>query len=226
MGKTYFVAGTDTGVGKTLISAALLHYANGEGKRTIGLKPIAAGCEEHAEGLRNEDALLLQSVASQKLPYAQVNPIALKAPVAPHIAAEMEGKRLSVERVMGFVRGCLIMPSDFVVVEGAGGWRVPLNTSETLAGLPKAMGLPVILVVGLRLGCINHALLTVEAIQRDGLSIAGWVANTIEEGMPALEQNLDTLRTLIPAPCLGIVPKLAHPDVEAASSYLSLPDGV
>lgn len=223
MGKTYFVAGTDTGVGKTFVSAAMLHKANSMGLRTIGLKPIAAGCEDLGEGLRNEDAVILQAAASQKLAYAQVNPVALKAAVAPHIAAEMEGKRLSVERTMGFVRGGMLMPSDFCLVEGAGGWRVPLNTSETLAGLPKALNLPVILVVGVRLGCINHALLTAEAIQRDGLALAGWVANTIEEEMPALDENIATLKTLLPAPCLGVIPRMngANPAEAAVCIELS-----
>ena len=128
MGKKFFVTGTDTDIGKTFISTALILKANAQGLRTMGLKPIAAGCEATAEGLRNEDALQLQQASSQKMPYAQVNPIALKAAVAPHIAAQMEEKRLSVERTMGFVRGSLVMPSDLCLVEGAGGWRVPLNT--------------------------------------------------------------------------------------------------
>ncbi|MBU2985415.1 dethiobiotin synthase [Saccharophagus degradans] len=222
MGKKFFVTGTDTDIGKTFISTALILKANAQGLRTMGLKPIAAGCEATAEGLRNEDALQLQQASSQKMPYAQVNPIALKAAVAPHIAAQMEEKRLSVERTMGFVRGSLVMPSDLCLVEGAGGWRVPLNTSETLANLPKALNLPVILVVGIRLGCINHALLTVEAIVRDGLQVAGWVANIVDPNTAALEENIDTLRTLLPGACLGVVPFMPNAKPESAVDHLDI----
>lgn len=222
MGKKFFVAGTDTDVGKTFVSTALILKANAQGLRTMGLKPIAAGCDETAEGLRNDDAVQLQRASSQKMPYAQVNPIALKAAVAPHIAAQMEDKRLSVERTMGFVRGSLLMPSDLCLVEGAGGWRVPLNTSETLANLPKALNLPVVLVVGVRLGCINHALLTAEAIARDGLEIAGWVANIVDPAMAALDENIATLRTLLPGSCLGVVPFMPEADPAMALEHLDL----
>lgn len=208
--KHFFIAGTDTNVGKTLIAAGLLVAAKQRGLRTAALKPVAAGCETTAAGLRNDDALLLQSVITEPLVYEQINPIALQAAIAPHIAAQQEKRLLSADRIAGFCRGSL-MQADFTLVEGAGGWRVPLNPRETMADLVRILQLPVILVVGVRLGCINHALLTIEAIRNDGLPLAGWVANCVDAGMPALPENIDSLRARIPAPCLGVVPWLASP---------------
>jgi dethiobiotin synthetase len=161
--KTFFIAGTDTDVGKTLVAAGLLVAAKNHGLTTAALKPLAAGCEKTESGLRNADALLLQSVITQPLMYEQINPIALESAIAPHIAAQQEKRILSADRIAGFCRGSLNQ-ADFTLVEGAGGWRVPLNPQETLADVAKILRLPVILVVGVRLGCINHALLTVEAI--------------------------------------------------------------
>lgn len=215
----FFVTGTDTGVGKTLISVALLQAANAKGLSTAGLKPIAAGCEKTPDGLRNEDAVLLQQAMSEELSYEQINPIALEPPMAPHVAAEQAGKRISAERLAGFCRGVLMQRTDFVVVEGAGGWRVPINHRETLASLPRLLNLPVILVVGMRLGCLNHALLTAEAIRRDGLPLAGWVANVIDPNMPALDECIATLEQVLPAPCLGHIPFLNNPsDIDAKSA--------
>ena len=208
----YFVAGTDTGVGKTLVSVALLQAANAKGLSTAALKPIAAGCEYSPEGLRNEDALMLQQAMSVELAYEQVNPVALEPPMAPHVAAGQVNKRITADRLAGFCRGVLMQRTDFVVVEGAGGWRVPLNERETLAALPKLLNLPVVLVVGMRLGCLNHALLTAEAIARDGLPLAGWIANTIDPEMPALEECIQTLEQTLPAPLLGHIPFLNNPD--------------
>jgi len=211
MSNAFFVTGTDTGVGKTLISAALLHAANAKGLSTAALKPIAAGCELTPEGLRNDDALMLQAAMNTPLAYEQINPIALAPAIAPHIAAENSQRRFSADRLVGFCRGVLMSRADFVIVEGAGGWRVPLNHRETLADLPKALSLPVILVVGMRLGCLNHALLTAEAIRRDGLPIAGWVANQIDPNMPEYEQNIATLERMLPTPCIGDIPFLNNP---------------
>lgn len=205
--KAYFITGTDTGVGKTYVACALLRAFAAQGKTTLGLKPVAAGCEETLEGLRNEDALALIAASTQKLSYAQVNPLALRAALAPHIAARQDGKRMNAAQIAGLVRGAMMQArADVTLVEGAGGWRVPLNDRETLAGVAVELKLPVILVVGLRLGCLNHALLTAEAIQRDGLALAGWVANTLDPDMPALQDNIDTLRAALPAPLLGVVP--------------------
>ena len=217
--KTFFIAGTDTDIGKTLVAAGLLVAAKKQGLTTAALKPVAAGCEKTEFGLRNADALLLQSVITEPLTYEQVNPIALTAAIAPHIAAQQEKRLLSADRLAGFCRGSLNQ-ADFTLVEGAGGWRVPLNPQETLADMVKILRLPVILVVGMRLGCINHALLTVEAIRNDGLPLAGWVANVIDADMPVLQENIHSLAARIPAPCLGVVPWLEVAAPEAVASAL------
>jgi dethiobiotin synthetase len=207
--KAFFVTGTDTHVGKTLVSAGLLIAAKNQGLTTAALKPVAAGCEKTSEGFRNEDALLLQSVITEKMHYEQVNPCALEAAIAPHIAAQQESRRLSVDRLVGFCRGALSL-AGVTVVEGAGGWRVPISAHETMADLAKALNLPVILVVGMRLGCLNHALLTAEAIACDGLKLVGWVANCIDKDMPVLQENIESLHARLQAPCLGVIPFLSE----------------
>ena len=219
--KAFFVAGTDTDVGKTLISSAILHQAQQRGLTTLGLKPVAAGCARSPQGLRHEDAQLLASVSSVSLDYQQINPVALEPAIAPHIAAQEAGLTLSAQRLSGYCRGALGL-ADLTLVEGAGGWRVPLNPRETLADLPRQLNLPVVLVVGLRLGCLSHALLTAEAIARDGLPLAAWVANTLDPHMPRLEQNIESLVQRLPAPLLGVVPHLPQATPEAASEYLDL----
>lgn len=218
--KTYFVTGTDTGVGKTMVSAAILESAKAAGKRTLAMKPIASGCDATPEGLRNEDALALQSAITEPLAYDVINPIALEPAIAPHVAAAQAGKTVTAQRLIGFCRGMQMRPADLMLVEGAGGWRVPLNDRETYAVLPRELEMPVILVVALRLGCINHALLTAEAIRADGLSVAGWVANRVEpEPMSCEQETLDYLLTHLRAPCLGVLPWLdgANP-VDLASN--------
>jgi len=222
MSSTFFIAGTDTDVGKTQIACGLLHAASQKNLSTAAIKPVAAGCERTAEGLRNDDALKLQSAMSASLAYEQVNPVALEAAIAPHIAAEQVGKRLTVSQLVGFCRGLLISRADVTLIEGAGGWRVPLNSVETLAGVAKELGCPVILVVGMRLGCINHTLLTIEAIARDGLTLAGWVANHVDPDMSCPEENLSTLQQLIPAPCLGVVPFMENPSASKVAPFLEL----
>lgn len=219
--RAFFIAGTDTGVGKTRVAVGLLWAARERGLTTAALKPVAAGCEETPEGLRNDDALLLQAVITQPLTYEQINPVALAPAIAPHIAAQEARRSLSVDRLGGFCRGVL-GSADLTLVEGAGGWRVPLNPVETLADLPRLLKLPVILVVGMRLGCLNHALLTAEAIARDGLPLAGWVANVVDADMPRLEANIDTLAQRLPAPLLGVVPHLADATPAAVAEYLDL----
>ncbi|MCK0153557.1 dethiobiotin synthase [Alcanivorax sp. S6407] len=194
----FFVTGTDTEVGKTWVSCRLLERAREAGLSCYGLKPVAAGCEETAEGWRNDDALQLMAASSVKLPYDTVNPVAFKAPVAPHIAAQQEGKVITLARLVGYVRGALSAhPADLVLIEGAGGWRVPLNDREMLSALAKELELPVIQVVGMKLGCISHALLTADAIQKDGLRYAGTMANCFGE-MEVQEENLLTLRQHLP----------------------------
>ncbi|MCC2638771.1 MAG: dethiobiotin synthase [Moraxellaceae bacterium] len=206
MAKAYFVTGTDTGVGKTTASCALLAAAKARGLRTLALKPVAAGCVETPEGLRNDDALALMAVMTEVMSYDEVNPVALREPLSPHLAALHEGRRLSVARIGGLVRGALMRRPDFAVVEGAGGWRVPISDREIMSDLPRALGLPVILVVGLRLGCLNHAILTAEAMAKDGVRLAGWIGNVLDPAMPALDGNIGTLKTILPMPCLGVLP--------------------
>ena len=219
MSKTWFVTGTDTEVGKTAISCALLAAAAEAGLTTAAVKPVAAGCDENGQ---NDDALQLMSCMTATLDYAQVNPVALDAAIAPHIAAEQEGKRIQASRLAGICRGVMMGSSDFVLIEGAGGWRVPISPRETLADLAVQLQVGVILVVGMRLGCINHALLTAEAIRRDGLGLAGWVANQPAERMTCHAENLDTLRRLLPAPLLGEVPRLSPFDPVQAGKLLDL----
>ncbi|GGK73995.1 dethiobiotin synthase [Amphritea balenae] len=219
---TIFVAGTDTDVGKTVIAAGLLQAANDKGLRTVAVKPVAAGCEQTDEGLRNSDALLLQQTASIKLAYEQVNPIALEPAIAPHIAAVQAGRRLDADRMAALCRGVMMQPADFMVIEGAGGWRVPLNSRQTLADLPKQLKVPVVLVVGMKLGCISHTLLTVEAIVKDGLRLAGWVANKVDPDMSCYQENLDTLRGMLSAPLLGEVPNVSDTSPEHVASFLDI----
>ena len=206
MAQGYFIAGTDTEVGKTFCASALLRAVNDRGLRCFGLKPVAAGAD--AGGETNEDAVSLMAHSSVSLSYQQVNPMLLQEPIAPHIAAEREGKSLTVSRLAGFCRGAMMTPADLVLVEGAGGWRVPLNRVETLADLARELNLPVILVVGMRLGCINHALLSAEAIRNDGLQLAGWVANRVDPQMSCYDENLATLQTMLRAPLLAEIPHL------------------
>ncbi len=200
----YFVTGTNTDVGKTWVSVRLLQAAREAGWSCYGLKPIAAGSEDTAHGLRNEDAEALLEAASIKLDYDRVNPVAFREPVAPHILAQRQGMNLTAERLAGYVNGALMtQKADLVLVEGAGGWYVPINQRETLADLALRLELPVILVVGMELGCLNHALLTAEAIRRDGLELAGWIANFLHGDMTAGEENVQTLEAMLHAPCLG-----------------------
>ena len=205
---TYFITGTDTGVGKTFIATALLELARARGWRCVALKPVAAGCERRNGKLANEDALALMAASGAGLDYARVNPVALEPAIAPHIAAAEAGVSLSVAQLAAHCRQALAGDFDFALIEGAGGWLVPLNATETLADLCIRLNARPILVVGMQLGCLNHALLTAAAIDRAGLDLAGWVANYPAEEMPRLEDNLTALRDRLPAPCLGLVPQL------------------
>lgn len=222
--RTFFITGTDTDVGKTVVATGLIEAANQAALSTAAIKPVAAGCEPTGSGMQNADALQLQATASYPLSYQQVNPIALKSAIAPHIAAAEEGKTLSASRLSGFCRGLTLLPIDILFIEGAGGWRVPLNNRETLADIPKQLNSEVILIVGLRLGCINHALLTAQAIRDDGLRLAGWVGNILYPDMPCLDENIDTLKRLIPESCLGVVPWLGDMSPKQVASYVSLPN--
>lgn len=205
--RQYFIAGTDTDVGKTFVACALLSKANSEGYSTVALKPVAAGCVASDAGLRNEDALALMASASIKLSYEAVNPIALLPPIAPHIAAAEIGLKLNVDGLLQKSQAVLQAGADFTLVEGAGGWHVPLDGQAYLSDYAVALGMPVILVIGLKLGCLNHALLTVQAIEASGLRLAGWVANQVGfEPMSRQEASIETLKQCLNAPCVGILP--------------------
>ncbi|WP_422422336.1 dethiobiotin synthase [Pseudomonas sp. GZD-222] len=222
MSPAYFIAGTDTDVGKTTVAAGLLHAARLAGLSTLGAKPVASGCTASAKGLRNDDALALIAQSSIKLPYEQVNPFAFEPAIAPHLAAREAGVVLGVQGLLTPMRQILEQGADFTLIEGAGGWRVPLSDQANLSDLAIALKLPVILVVGVRLGCINHALLSAEAIARDGLQLAGWVANIVDPRTSRLEENLASLAERLPAPCLGRVPKLKQVSAEAVADHLQL----
>lgn len=199
-----FVTGTDTGIGKTHASAMLLRAHRAHGRRAIGMKPIASGCRETPDGLRNEDAGALIAASEPAPPYAWCNPFALPLAIAPHLAARDAGIEITLGPVVGAYRQLAAM-ADRVVAEGVGGWAVPLSATLMQADLVRALGLPVVLVVGLRLGCINHALISVRAILADGCALAGWIANCIDPAMASADANIDTLRARIDAPLLGVI---------------------
>jgi dethiobiotin synthetase len=218
--KCYFVTGTDTEVGKSFIAAAILHKLAQQNLKTLGFKPIAAGCERTPQGLRNEDGLLLQKASSVAVEYELVNPIAFEPPVAPHLAAARVNLPIDTSVLSSTLAALQALEPDVLLVEGAGGWRLPLGQGRYLSQWCEQHDMPVILVVGIKLGCLNHAVLTVEAIERDGLPIAGWVANHHEENMPLRSENIDSLKMLIKAPFLGEVPKVNS--YEQVGDYLDV----
>ena len=218
----YFVAGTDTEIGKTLVAASLLHALTKTGIRTAGMKPVAAGAELRDGIWHNDDADALAAQASVALPTHLATPYLFKAPTAPHIAAAQEDRIIALPHILACYQQIATL-ADAVVVEGVGGFRVPLNATTDTADLAEQLGLPVVLVVGLRLGCISHALLTVEAIAARGLLLAGWVINTVDPDMLNADATIEALVARIDAPLLGRVPRLSLPAAEliaAAASYL------
>lgn len=205
MHSAYFITGTDTGVGKTLVSCALLQTIALTGRSVVGMKPVAAGCVSGAQGLQCEDVERLRSASTIDAPQAWINPYALRAAVAPHLAAQQEGIALELTTMVeGFKQ--LQRLADVVIVEGIGGWLVPFNDSQTSADLAQRLNLPVILVVGMRLGCLSHALLTAHAIHAKGLQLHGWVANHLDPDMKLFDENVQTLKARLAAPLLGVVP--------------------
>lgn len=216
-----FVTGTDTEIGKTLISGALLHALGATGVRAAGMKPVAAGAEEREGVLRNEDVDFLYEAAPLKLPRELTTPYLFRTPAAPHIAAALECQPIEPRRIVAAYEQVRAQ-AEAVVVEGVGGWRVPLTNSYDTSDLARQLGLPVILVVGLRLGCINHALLTAEAIAARGLKLAGWVANTVDPAMGHADGNVEAIAARLNAPLLGRVPRLAQPAAAAAAACLDL----
>lgn len=207
----YFVTGTDTGVGKTFVSCALLHALARRHPRVVGMKPVAAGLIETPEGWDSEDAIALRTASTVRVPPALDNPVRLPDPLSPHIAAERAGTRIDIHHLVACQRE-LAQHADAMVVEGAGGFLVPLSPEHTGADLAQALGLPVLLVVGLRLGCLNHALLSAEAIRARGLTLAGWVANRVDPDMAAVDDNIHYLRQRLDAPLLADIAHSAAPD--------------
>jgi dethiobiotin synthetase len=218
--KGYFVTGTDTEVGKTFVTQTMLHQLAYRRFNTIGFKPVASGCAVTPQGLQNTDTLALQAASTIHLSYEQVNPYAFEQAIAPHIAAEQSGREIELEKLHQHYADLKRHNPDFILTEGAGGWRLPLGQGNYLSDFARQEKMEVILVIGLRLGCLNHALLTAEAIAKDGLKLAGWVANQVELDMPNIEDNLESLRQRLSAPFLGYIPRLNDP--EHAQQYLDL----
>jgi dethiobiotin synthetase len=206
----YFITGTDTAVGKTLVAVALTRALVTAGKRVAVMKPVAAGSMRTPEGRFNDDALELLAASNVKAPYEDVNPWLLETPASPHLAARADGVTIRHERIVAaFAR--LGAASDLVLVEGAGGWLAPISATETMADVAQRLALPVVLVVGMRLGCLNHALLTRDALRARGLAFAGWIANKLASEMPLVDANIETLSSRFGVPPLGIVPAGTDP---------------
>lgn len=222
MARGVFVTGTDTGVGKTLVSCALLHAYAAAGRVAVGMKPVAAGCEATPEGLRCEDVTMLRQASNVQAPLELVNPYAFVPPISPHIAAEELGQLIDLARVRR-AYDALTGLAEQVVVEGVGGFRVPLGKHADTADLARLLSLPVVLVVGMRLGCLNHALLAAESISSRGLRLAGLVANRLDPDMMRFEANLESLQQRLGAPLLGVVPYMPQPDPVRVARDLHLP---
>lgn len=215
---SYFITGTDTAVGKTLISCALLHGFAAQGKRVVGMKPVAAGCDDNDQ---HEDVLRLRAASNVPVSKGQINPYSFARAVAPHLAAQFVGVQINFARIVESFSE-LTAQADVVIVEGVGGFLVPLNAEQDGADLAQQLAIPVVLVVGMRLGCLNHALLTVAAIEARGLSMAGWVANVVDAEMEMLHENIVALQQRIAAPLLGVVPFQAQPDAREVATLLDL----
>jgi len=218
----YFITGTDTGVGKTVVTLGLMQYFQQQGLTVAAMKPVASGCEVTPEGLRNDDAVQLMQQSSIGLDYDQVNPYAFEPAIAPHIAAAQCGVRIEPEKI----RRVYIELServDCVLVEGVGGWQVPLNEDETLADLARLLGLDVIMVVGIRLGCLNHALLTAASIAAASCTLAGWVANQLPPPPGCAQENINSVKSRINEPLLGVLPVMEGVSARTVAENLALP---
>ncbi len=200
--KGFFITGTDTDAGKTEIASGLIYKLAAADYKVAGMKPIASGCNETSEGLRNGDALKLIDAANVDLPYELVNPYTFEDPIAPHIAAAQSGVEIELDKIIGCYKQ-IEESADVVVVEGVGGWTVPISDKHRMDDLALTLGLPVIIVVGIRLGCINHALLTYEAIVAKGLRVAGWIANYISPDDLCLQEQMQSVIERLPALLLG-----------------------
>lgn len=223
MAQGIFITGSDTGVGKTAIATGLLRLLAGQGRRALGLKPIASGAEQTAAGLRNSDALALAVESGIQVPYAVTNPYCFEPAIAPHLAAVEAGVPISLPALVQWYREASA-GAEFTIVEGAGGWRVPLHPQGFLSDLPEQLGLGVVLVVGLRLGCLNHARLTLEAIHRSGRDrFVGWIGCQVDPEFARRDANLDTLARVLERPALAVVPHLAEPGPGRAAVFLQTP---
>lgn len=217
-----YVTGTDTGIGKTLASSALLHALRGHGLRAAGMKPVASGCERLDAEWRNADALALQAAGVPGVAYADINPFALEHPLAPELAARDAGIEVTLPPILD-AHARLAARVDALVVEGVGGWAAPLSAALMQADLVRALRLPVVLVVGLRLGCLNHALLSTRAIAADGAHLAGWIASHVDPDMARVEDNIEMLRARLPAPCWGVLPHAPDADPATMARHLRIP---
>lgn len=217
--RRFFVTGTDTDVGKTVASAALLYSLKKSGYSTAALKPIAAGVEKNA--YVNSDVITLQDNATNKNKYEEINPFLFKDPIAPHIAAKNESVNISIEKCIEKCQPVLKSNTDFIVIEGAGGLLVPLNSSHTMLDLAIALNAEIILVVGMKLGCLNHALLTVNAINESGLKFTGWIANHLSNDMPYLTSNIESLNQRINSPLIGQIPFSNRIDPSKMSEHIN-----
>ena len=219
--RAFYVTGTDTGIGKTLASTAMLHALRARGLRAIGMKPVASGCELVDGQWRNEDALALQAASDPTPRYEDLNPYALVPPLAPEIAAREAGVEIDLPTLRTAYER-LAADGDAMVVEGVGGWAAPLSATLEQAHLVRALDLPVVMVVGMRLGCVNHARLTARAILEEGCELIGWIANHVEPTMQRQDENFEILRARVPAPCWGRLPFATAIDPEALSRRLDL----
>ena len=220
--RSLYVTGTDTGAGKTVASTTLLHALRAHGLRAVGMKPVASGCTRGPDGWLNEDAVALLAASNPRPAYADLNPFALPEPLAPELAAREAGVDVALAPMLA-AHARLSAQADVVVVEGVGGWLAPLSTQLMQADLVRALELPVVLVVGLRLGCLNHAYLSARAIAADGCKLVGWIGNGIDPEMARIEENRALLEARLPAPCLGWLPWASRPDPAALSQRLRLP---
>ena len=217
-----YVSGTDTGIGKTLASCALLHALRGHGLRGAGMKPVASGCERIDGEWKNADALALQAAGEPGIAYADINPFALEHPIAPELAARDAGIDVDLPSILA-AHARLAEHADALVVEGVGGWSAPLSASLMQADLVRALRLPVLLVVGLRLGCLNHALLSARAIAADGAHLAGWIASHVDPAMERVDDNIAMLRERLPAPCWGVLPHAPDANPAVMARHLRIP---
>ncbi len=216
--KAIFITGTDTEVGKTSVSTALLNGFKQQGLTTACMKPIASGCDKNKNGeWQNDDALALQKASSISQSYDQVNPIKFLPPIAPHLAAEEVNQKLTTNSLKKIIQENLVPAADIQLIEGAGGWLVPLNYQETMADVIISLKIPVICVVGIRLGCINHSLLSCDKIRQSGVPFIGWIANCLTEPTAVDKKNISTLEKMIPEPCLGIMPHTKNSDFTKVS---------